>query len=87
MLTQTMFALGRRYALSGRAEQELIMRDALGRINHWMRKEGDDKLCSSHISSREPGARKGMTSPKERRKSACRLVLDETSRSLHEESI
>lgn len=44
MLTQTMFALGRRYALSGRAEQELIMRDALGRINHWMRKDGDDML-------------------------------------------
>ena len=44
MMTQTMFALGRRYALSGRPEQELIMRDALGRINHWMKKEGDDML-------------------------------------------
>lgn len=44
MLTETMFALGRRYALSGRDEQGLIMRDALGRMNHWVKKEGDDML-------------------------------------------
>ena len=44
MLTETMFALGRRYALSGREEQALIVRDALGRMNHWVRKEGDEML-------------------------------------------
>ncbi len=44
MLTETMFTLGRRYAISGREEQELIIRDALGRMNHWIRKEGDDML-------------------------------------------
>jgi hypothetical protein len=44
MLTETMFALGRRYALSGRQEQEFIIRDAMGRMNHWVSKEGDDML-------------------------------------------
>jgi hypothetical protein len=44
MLTETMFALGRRYALSGREEKSLIVRDALGRMNHWVRKEGDEML-------------------------------------------
>jgi hypothetical protein len=44
MLTETMFTLGRRYALAGQEEQERIIRDVLGRINHWIRKEGDDAL-------------------------------------------
>lgn len=44
MLTETMFTLGRRYALAGRDEQERIMRDALSRINHWIKREGDDML-------------------------------------------
>ncbi len=44
MLTETMFTLGRRYALVGREEQDRIVRDALGRMNHWVKKEGDDML-------------------------------------------
>ncbi len=42
MLTETMFTLGRRYALSGREAKDLIMRDALSRMSHWSRKEGED---------------------------------------------
>ena len=44
MLTETMFALGRRYAISGKDEQDLIVRDAIVRMNHWIKKEGDDML-------------------------------------------
>ena len=44
MITETMFTLGRRYALAGRGEQDRIVRDALGRMNHWMKKEGDEML-------------------------------------------
>ena len=44
MLTETMFTLGRRYAIAGHSEQERIMRDALVRINHWMKREGDEML-------------------------------------------
>ena len=44
MLSETMFTLGRRYALAGRDEQDRIVREALVRINHWIRSEGDDML-------------------------------------------
>ena len=44
MLSETMFTLGRRYALAGREEQERIARDALLRMNHWVKKEGDEML-------------------------------------------
>jgi hypothetical protein len=44
MITETMFTLGRRYALAGREEQDRIARDALVRMNHWMKREGDDML-------------------------------------------
>jgi hypothetical protein len=42
MISETMFTLGRRYALAGREEQDRIVREALGRMNHWVRKEGDE---------------------------------------------
>jgi hypothetical protein len=44
MLTETMFTLGRQYAIAGQGEQERIARDALARINHWMKREGDEMV-------------------------------------------
>ena len=44
MLTETMFTLGRKYALSSQDEQDRIIRDAMTRMNHWVKNEGDDAL-------------------------------------------
>ena len=44
MFVETMFTLGRRYALAGREEQERIARDALSRMNHWVKWEGDEMI-------------------------------------------
>ena len=44
MFTETMFTLGRRYAIAGQGEQQRIIRDALVRVNHWSRTEGDEAL-------------------------------------------
>jgi hypothetical protein len=44
MLTETMFTLGRRYAIAGHNEQGRIIRDAFSRMNHWIKSEGDDAL-------------------------------------------
>ncbi len=44
MLTETMFTLGRRYALAGYGEQERITRDMLGRMNHWIKNDGEEML-------------------------------------------
>jgi hypothetical protein len=44
MLTETMFTLGRRYAIAGHDEQGRIIRDAMERMNHWIKSDGDDAL-------------------------------------------
>lgn len=44
MLTETMFTLGRKYAIAGHSEQERILRDAIIRMNHWFKEEGDEML-------------------------------------------
>ena len=44
MLTETMFTLGRKYAIAGYNEQDRILRDAMSRMNHWIKKDGDDML-------------------------------------------
>jgi hypothetical protein len=44
MLTETMFTLGRRYAIAGQNEQDKIIKDVLGRMNHWIEKEGEESV-------------------------------------------
>ena len=55
MNTETMFTLGRRYALSGNDEQDRIMRDAVSRMTHWSSKRGRE--ASTLFSCFVEGAR------------------------------